>query len=341
MTLSNDTDRQTFKDRFSHPTFFNLGAFLTAVVHPEDFMRRFIAFLFVLSLSCFASSVQAKKAVSECPVKDREIKIDGDAVDWFQHLNPLKGDKITWGSARDEKFLYLVLRVPDKGYAACAQKGGLTVWFDPQGGKKKFFGIRFPSVASHTGGVNPGSFQNPPKPGENNPPPAATQTDRPSLGSQPLALEFVDKGGNSQRPSPDVLASSGVEAKTSTSNGVFTCEMKLTLGGDPKTPFSISLGPEKILGIGFISDKPEETSASSQQGGSHQPPSGSAGGSGNGSMPPPPPGGNSGGNMSGGPGGTPQGSQGVNTQNGQGQSSSASEDIESFKVWTKIKITAQ
>jgi hypothetical protein len=157
-------------------------------------------------------------------------------------------------------------------------------------------------------------------------------------------LEFVDKGGNSQRPSPDVLASSGVEAKTSTRNGVFTCEMKLPLGGDPKTTFSIEFGPEKILGIGFISDKPEETLSSSQQGGSHQPPGGSAGGSGNGSMPPPPPGGSSGGNISGGPGGpggTPQGSQGVNTQNGQGQSSSASEDIESFKAWTKIKITAQ
>jgi hypothetical protein len=305
----------------------------------EDFMRRFIAILFVLSISCFASSVQAKKTVPECSVKDREIKIDGDAFDWFQHLEKLKGDKITWGSARDEKFLYLVFRIPDKGYAACAQKGGLTVWFDPQGGNKKFFGIRFPAVASGNGGINPGASQNPLKPGENNPPSEATQTDRPPLDPQTTILEFVDKDGNAQRPSPNDLTASGVKAKTSTVKGVFTCEMKIPLGGDKKSPLSIALGPEKILGIGLISDKPEETAFSSQPGGDHQRPGGI---SSNGTMPSPPPGGNGGGNMSGGPGGpggSSQGSQGIHPQNGPGQSFTASEDIEPFKAWAKIKIS--
>ncbi len=77
--------------------------------------------------------------------RDREIEIDGRNTDWagyevyYDEDNGLKA-----GISNDGQNIYLCIYTWDRKTQMQILARGLTVWFDPEGGKKERFGIEYP-----------------------------------------------------------------------------------------------------------------------------------------------------------------------------------------------------
>jgi hypothetical protein len=81
--------------------------------------------------------------------KDHDIAIDGKDIDWRQEM--VKERSIAFAACNDAENLYLCLSITDK--MTKAQMLGLFkqdfyVWFDPQGKKRKTFGLKFTNNSS-------------------------------------------------------------------------------------------------------------------------------------------------------------------------------------------------
>jgi hypothetical protein len=110
-----------------------------------NIMRRLVCGIVASLLAVSAVASAAKRPRLESHWRDREIVIDGDNGDWAGPLAAVD-DKhpITAAVANDDRFLYLVLSTADAMARRQIMRQGLIVWFDPAGGDKKHFGIKFP-----------------------------------------------------------------------------------------------------------------------------------------------------------------------------------------------------
>jgi len=75
---------------------------------------------------------------------DREIVIDGKDIEWHGARVILEDASMGMGLMNDAENFYLTLSLTDRMVQMQILRGGFTVWFDSQGGKKRNFGIRFP-----------------------------------------------------------------------------------------------------------------------------------------------------------------------------------------------------
>ena len=76
--------------------------------------------------------------------KDRDISIDGENSDWLGAVYYFEDNNISAGVLNDESFIYICMIAEHPPLRAQIMLQGLTFWFDPDGGKEKAFGIRFP-----------------------------------------------------------------------------------------------------------------------------------------------------------------------------------------------------
>ena len=77
--------------------------------------------------------------------RDRDIAVDGNQSEWAGPL--VRIDEKVAGTAaamNDGQFLYLVLSASDTAARRQILRQGLILWFDPRGGDKKHFGLKFP-----------------------------------------------------------------------------------------------------------------------------------------------------------------------------------------------------
>jgi hypothetical protein len=105
-----------------------------------------VAVVVVAAAGLFASTRQRL----DSHWRDRNIVIDGDNGDWAGPLQPIaEQHPILAAAANDGEFLYLVLSTSDAAVRRQILRQGLILWFDPSGGDKKHFGLKFPVVAGH------------------------------------------------------------------------------------------------------------------------------------------------------------------------------------------------
>ncbi len=85
--------------------------------------------------------------------RDREITVDAKSADWRGAMLFFEEDNVSVGLLNDENFFYICLIVEDQFVRAQVMRQGFTLWFDPEGGKEKTFGIKYPlgMQASRTG----------------------------------------------------------------------------------------------------------------------------------------------------------------------------------------------
>ena len=98
--------------------------------------------------------------------RDRDITVDGKLDDWSGLQAPLPGVAARAAIANDGEALYLSLETADPEVARMISHRGLTVWFDPRGGREQVLGVRFPLPAvappsrwGEVGGSRPGGAQ--------------------------------------------------------------------------------------------------------------------------------------------------------------------------------------
>ena len=175
------------------------------------------------------------------------------------------------GVMNDGEFLYLRVRALDRGAQMQLLFGGLTVWFDPKGGDRKAFGIKYP-VGS-------------PLPDPAIPRPAARVRHRPVRrrpGARPGATIDVQEG----RPGPpipldladvvprrlEVLGpgkddarslvlghAQGLAVGLGRVEGVLVYELRVPLRKSSETPYAIGAEPGATIGVGFDSPKMERS----------------------------------------------------------------------------------
>ena len=75
---------------------------------------------------------------------DRDIVVDGDDADWQDLKLYVEDWPVDIGVANDADFLYLTLSTVDRSLQRQAIMRGFEVWIDPDGGKDRILGVRYP-----------------------------------------------------------------------------------------------------------------------------------------------------------------------------------------------------
>src|SRR4029453_12530608 len=119
-------------------------------------MRRLLTSVMVAVLVApVAILLASKRQVIDSHWRDRNVAIDGDNGEWPGPLVPVEENHpLLTAAMNDGQYLYLVLSTNDASVRRQIFRQGLIVWFDPGGGEKKHFGLKYPVGVSgdETGG---------------------------------------------------------------------------------------------------------------------------------------------------------------------------------------------
>ncbi|MFC1528674.1 hypothetical protein ACFL5B_02065 [Candidatus Latescibacterota bacterium] len=189
---------------------------------------------------------------------DREITIDGTDTEWEGARYLIEGKNATIGLLNDENYLYLRLSTPDPTVQTQIAGLGLTVWFDPEGGRKKTFGIHCPIGNPDTGIRIAG--RGPMRGGSRN------KDD--NLETFEKILELSQKNVEIIGPGEDerstLLKSEAEIRKISVKVGIsrrnIVYELKIPLVLDYQDRFTLgTVGQDEMIGIGFETGRMDMT----------------------------------------------------------------------------------
>jgi len=76
------------------------------------------------------------------------IVIDAQVPEWSGALRPMENEPFSLGILNDADYLYIALVSHNQPTIMQIMGQGLTFWFDPEGGKEKTLGVRFPTGRS-------------------------------------------------------------------------------------------------------------------------------------------------------------------------------------------------
>ena len=201
------------------------------------------------------------------------ITIDGNFDDWKGNagaLEPFGKDPLSIQALNDGTFLYLRLSASEPAVRGQIVRRGLTIWFDPKGGTKKSFGIRYPMIEDPDGGVRGasrgiggyGGHRRPTGEGGDNGS-AAT----PDESEQPPDRVDIVGPGKGDEVSLTREHLQGVDVAFTTVQGVLQYELKVPLARSSDNPYAIGAAPESTIGIGLETPRPTERSFGGEPGG--------------------------------------------------------------------------
>ncbi len=185
--------------------------------------------------------------------RKNEISIDGHVTDWEQNSYYIEDEDIVLTLLNDEEYIYIMLNTRETQIVEQILMSGFTIYFDPDNGKDKSFGIKYPvgkkpSEQQETRGMDfdRGSGR--------------TEQDMKMMLGQ--AGEFIDIVNSSDENtynsiSLEYAAKIGIGVALSETLGVFFYEFKIPLYHNDKHPYAIGVEPDDtstepiFIGIGF------------------------------------------------------------------------------------------
>ena len=216
-------------------------------------MKRFFIMIVILLISATAFFT-AGCGDPELKSKwlDREIIIDGLDDEWGHFIQYYhKKKRIILCFFNDNRFLYIKISSPDRMTMHQIIGPGMTVWFDPNCGKKKRFGIHFPckmkndAINMIRSGNTTGRRKNP---------------DQLMKFAEEInnRLEIIspEKSGVVKLTTTEAEAY-GIEVKIGVTNAQLIYELKVPLNKSELTPYAISENSTGTIGIGFETGKME------------------------------------------------------------------------------------
>ena len=177
--------------------------------------------------------------------RDGAIAVDGTFEDWYGHLDPFGSDPIAVQFLNDGEFLYVRLTASDAAARMQIMRLGMTIWFDPSGGTKKKFGIRYPVVdppsrLAALRGRRRRTARDGPPPEDSAPP-----RDR---------IDILGPGKDDARSlTRDHLP--GVDVAIHAEQGTLQYELKVPLARSGDRPYAIETAPGKTIGVGVETGK--------------------------------------------------------------------------------------
>ncbi len=260
----------------------------------------------------------SKRPRIDSPWRDKPVLIDGDNGDWTGPLRPLDEHvPVLAAATNDGQYLYVVLSATDEAVRRQIMRDGLIVWFDPSGGDRKHFGIKFPVGVSANDAPGRGGrgFRRPA--GE---PPRDPSSSDPSRHDQPA---FVEPPNRLEVYGPQkddahsfvVDKAPGIAVKVGQVEEYFVYELRVPLARGAEEPYAIETKPGALVGLGLQTPKMERPEG--QRGGG-------MGGFGGGGM--------------GGRGG--RGGGGMGGRRGGDRSGGGFEPRKPLKLWATIQLSA-
>jgi len=243
-----------------------------------------------------AGCSSAPEIASRLPVA--KVVVDGNNAEWQDIPSYVKDGRITVSVQNDQQFLYLCLTTQERQLRSEIMRGGLTLWFDREGGSTKIFGLRFPLGRRDLG---------PPPKMESGPPPnleSGSTVGPPAMDEIPPGVtnevEVLGPKEHERHREP-AIQDSGIQLAVAVQD-------RRTLVYEARIPLAMveqasSSTDGRRVGVGIETQESERPPH-------HEPPSGGGPPGGReGSMPPPPGGMPGPGGQERGRGGPPQGEQ--------------------------------
>jgi len=98
-----------------------------------------VAFVLLIGIMSCSSPIRIASTYS-----DSSVAIDGKSDDWTDVLQSVNDPNLLFGVRNDDRYLYFCFVPVDRPIGRQMLMRGFTVWFDPEGGKEKKLGVRFP-----------------------------------------------------------------------------------------------------------------------------------------------------------------------------------------------------
>ena len=177
--------------------------------------------------------------------RDREVSIDGVDAEWQRAVMYVQDKNVAIGLLNDEEYLYICLSTVDSWRIRQMMGSGLTLWFDPDGGKDKTFGINFPLGMQ---------LSQPDMDREKMHMPREQMPDQERLKEmvEESAKEMVILGpGKDEHRRMPVHGSQHIQVKVGYSGGKLVYELRVPLFLDEQHPDAIGLGESQFVGVGF------------------------------------------------------------------------------------------
>jgi len=256
---------------------------------------------------CLAGCSSARVYSTDSRPRLKEIKVDGKTDDWLGSLSIIEDGNASVGFLNDRENLYVCLLLEEDFLQGQVMRQGLTVWFDPKGGKEKSLGIRYPL------GRAPGEKGEPPR-GEPGPPPSE------GFPVEDMSALEILRSPKGEPQKMEIADLPGIEISVAPTRGLFVYELKIPLAQTESNLVALGAQPGQTVGIGFEIPKLDRDQmpgrpSEGMPGGGGRPPMGGVPGAGGGGRP--------GGMRGGGPGGRMM-----------------EQMPEGLKVWTMVRLSS-
>ena len=264
-------------------------------------MKRLFVNVVVAGLIAPVAVVLAsKRQVIDSHWRDRDVAIDGDNGEWPGPLVAVEENHpLLTAAMNDGQYLYLVLSTNDATVRRQIFRQGLIVWFDPSGGDKKHFGVKYPVGVPFEEGGGRGGYRRGGYGGGRPPSDSGSGDPTHSTPSDPEPIDRLEVYGPQKDDAHSFVTTMapGIAVKTGNVEGYAVYELKVPLDRTAEAPYAIEAKPGAVIGFGLETPKVEQPSREGRGGGGFGGMGGGMGGRGGGM------GGHGGGGRGGGEGG--------------------------------------
>jgi hypothetical protein len=209
----------------------------------------------------FTGAAASERPTFTSQLRDGAITIDGKYDDWYGHLDPFEASPVAVQFLNDGEYLYMRMTASSTAERMQIVRQGLVVWFDPAGGTKKHFGIRYPIVEHGTGGDEGrsgggyGGYGGH-RGGGSREPGERESAPEPSPGDR---IDVLGPGKDDARMLTRDHAQ-GVDVAIRSEQGTLQYELKVPLAKSADHPYAIEAIAGKPIGFGLETQKPQQHS---------------------------------------------------------------------------------
>ena len=211
----------------------------------------------MIVVAAAAGVLATKRQQIDSHWRDRDVVIDGDNSEWAGPLRPVEENHpIIMAAMNDGQFLYVVLSTSDAAARRQILRQGLIVWFDPSGGDKKHFGVKFPVGVLPEEASGRGGFRRGPAGGR---PPGDPGSGDPAQPDQLEPTNRLEVYGPQKDDAHSFVTdmAPGIAVKIGQVEGYLVYELKVPLARTADTPYAIEAKPGTLIGFGLETPKME------------------------------------------------------------------------------------
>ena len=175
--------------------------------------------------------------------KGPDVVIGRNEDAWLTSAIPVEDKRISLAVFNDSEYVYIGLVTADRDLQRLITRGGVTWWFDREGGDRKTFGVHYPVLSRPTVPAEAEA-------GEGDAPPRDSQeADRTSHSGE---MDLYTSG-EAHPVRMTVAATAGIDAGYQITNGTLSYVLRVPLRDRGSHPFALNVAPGTLIGVGVES----------------------------------------------------------------------------------------